>query len=87
MQKKLKDIVPSLDVFIDHIEYVVKLIGIDYVGIGTDYDGLDCLPKGWMDCLDHIKITESLDHRGYSSLEIEKIMGKNLLRVIGLVSN
>jgi len=87
LQKKLKDIVPSLDVFIDHIEYVIKLIGIDYVGIGTDYDGLDCLPKGWMDCLDHIKITESLDHRGYSSLEIEKIMGKNLLRVISLVSS
>ena len=87
LQKKLKDIVPSLDVFIDHIEYVIKLIGIDYVGIGSDYDGLDCLPQGWMDCLDHIKISESLDKRGYSMSEIEKVMGENLLRVMYLNSN
>ena len=44
LQKKLNHITPSIEVFIDHIEYVVKLIGIDYVGIGSDYDGLDCLP-------------------------------------------
>ena len=37
----------------------INLIGIDYVGIGSDYDGLDCLPNGWMDCLDHIKIAGS----------------------------
>ena len=55
--------------FIDHIEYVINLIGIDYVGIGSDYDGLDCLPNGWMDCMDHIKIAEfDLDKRGYSML-------------------
>ena len=58
-------LVLSLDVLIDHIEYVIKLIGIDYVGIGSDYDGLDCLPQGWMDCLDHIKISESLEVNQY----------------------
>ena len=82
LQKLLKDIVPSIDIFINHIEYVVNLIGIDYVAIGSDYDGLDCLPYGWMDCKDHIKITEQLDKRGYSSEDIEKIMGKNFLRVL-----
>ena len=82
LQKLLKDIVPSLDIFIDHIEYIVNLIGIDYVGIGSDYDGLDCLPFGWIDCMDHIKISEFLDKRGYSNLDIEKIMGKNFLRVL-----
>ncbi len=82
LQKQLKDIVPSLDLFIDHIEYVVNLIGIDYVGIGSDYDGLDCLPHGWMDCLDHQKISEHLDKRGYSNKNIEKIMGNNFLRVL-----
>ena len=82
LQKKLTEIVPSLDLFIDHIEYIIKLIGIDYVAIGSDYDGLDCLPKGWNSCLDHIKISESLDQKGYSFLEIEKIMGKNFLRLL-----
>jgi len=82
LQKLLKDIVPSLDTFIDHIEYVVNLIGVDFVGIGSDYDGLDCLPRGWMNCMDHIKIVECLDRRGYNYLDIEKIMGKNLLRVL-----
>tara|TARA_Y100000590_G_scaffold368520_1_gene429236 strand:- start:1310 stop:2395 length:1086 start_codon:yes stop_codon:yes gene_type:complete len=87
LQKKLKNIVPSFEIFIDHIEYVIKLIGIDYVGVGSDYDGLDCLPKGWKDCLDHIKISELLDKRGYSNYEIEKIMGKNFLRVMEAVTH
>lgn len=82
LQKLLKDIVPSLDIFIDHIQYVINLIGIDYVGIGSDYDGLDCLPRGWIDCMDHIKIAERLDNRGYSPQDIEKVMGQNFLRVL-----
>ena len=82
LQKLLKDIVPKLDVFIDHIDYIVKFIGIDFVGIGSDYDGLDCLPHGWMDCGDHIKIAENLDRRGYSTSDIEKVMGKNFLRIL-----
>ena len=87
LQKKLNDIVPLLDIFIDHIEYIIKLIGVDYVGIGSDYDGLDCLPQGWKDCLDHIKIAEALENRGYSTADIEKVMGQNILRVLDLVAN
>ena len=82
LQKKLSEICPDISVFIDHIEYITKMIGIDYVGIGSDYDGLDCLPKNWNDCMDHMKITEELDKRGYSTDEIEKIMGQNILRVL-----
>ena len=70
-----------LSVFIDHIDYVVKLVGIDYVGIGSDYDGLNCLPKEMTDCQDHILIAKTLEHRGYKISEIEKIMGLNFLRV------
>ena len=81
MQKKLKSICPSIEVFIDHIEYIIKLIGIDYVGIGSDYDGLNCLPKEMTDCRDHILIAHALEHRGYKNSEIEKIMGLNFLRV------
>jgi len=87
LQKKLQEIVPVLDVFIDHIEYIIKLAGIDYVGIGSDYDGLDCLPKGLIDCRDHIKIIQKLDSRGHSSKNIEKIMGLNILRVFQEVKN
>ena len=82
MQKKFNSITPKIDVFIDHIDYVVKLVGIDYVGIGSDYDGLDCLPHNWKDCEDHILIVEKLDSRGYKHKEIEKVMGNNILRVL-----
>ena len=63
LQKELQSIAPSIDIFIDHIEYIIKLAGIDYVAIGCDYDGLDCLPKEMTDCRDHIKIINSLEKR------------------------
>jgi len=81
-QKKLSSVCPDIDIFLDHMEYIIKLAGIDYVGVGSDYDGLDCLPKGWNDCRDHIKIAQRLESRGYSQVEIEKVMGKNILRVL-----
>ncbi len=81
-QKQLASICPSIDIYIDHMEYIIKLIGIDFVGVGSDYDGLDCLPKEWKDCRDHIKIAEKLDSRGYNKEEIDKVMGKNILRVL-----
>ena len=87
LQKTLQSIAPSIETFIDHIEYIIKLVGIDFVGIGSDYDGLDCLPKEMTDCRDHIKIINSLEQRGYSERDIEKIMGLNLLRVVEAVKN
>ncbi len=81
-QKQLADVCPDIDIFINHVEYIIKLIGIDYVGVGSDYDGLDCLPNGWKDCSDHFKIAERLESRGYNQEEIEKVMGKNILRVL-----
>ncbi len=87
LQKELQSITPSIEIFIDHIEYIIKLAGIDYVAIGSDYDGLDCLPKEMTDCRDHIKILKNLDQRGYSERDIEKVMGLNLLRVIEAVKN
>ena len=87
LQKELQCIVPSIDIFKDHIEYIIKLAGIDCVAIGCDYDGLDCLPKELKDCCDHIKIAELLEQRGYSEKDIEKVMGLNLLRVVEAVKN
>ena len=82
LQKKLSEVCPNISVFVDHIEYIIKMIGIDYVGIGSDYDGLDCLPKDWHDCMNHMIIAEELDKRKYSTDSIEKIMGQNILRVL-----
>ena len=81
MQEKLKSIAPDIGKFIDHIDYIVKLIGVDYVGIGSDYDGIDCLPKQFTDCRDHLLIPKELKKRGYSDIDIEKIMGLNFLRI------
>ena len=56
-------------------------MGVDYVGIGSDYDGVDCLPKGLKDCTDHMLIAKELESRKFSFSDIEKIMGLNFLRI------
>lgn len=65
---------------VDHIDYVVDLIGIDYVGIGTDFDGGGGV-DGCDDVSDMPNITEELVRRGYSDEDIQKIWGGNLMRV------
>jgi microsomal dipeptidase-like Zn-dependent dipeptidase len=66
---------------VNHIDYVVKLVGIDYVGIGSDFDGGETLPD--LKAVSEIpKITIELLRRGYSEEDIAKIWGGNLIRVI-----
>jgi len=65
---------------VDHIDYVVELIGVDYVGIGTDFDGGGGV-DGCDDVSDMPNITEELVRRGYSEEDIRKIWGGNLMRV------
>ena len=81
LQKKLKTVSPKLGIFINHVEYIIQLVGVDYVGIGSDYDGIDCLPKEFTDCTDHMLIVDELKSRGYSNTDIEKVMGLNFLRI------
>ena len=71
---------PDIDDFIDHIDYVVDLIGIDYVGISSDFGGGGGI-SGWMDASETKLLTRKLKERGYSPKEIEKIWGGNILRV------
>lgn len=71
----------TLSDFVDHIDYVVKLIGIDYVGIGSDFDGGGGL-IGIRGSNDMINITVQLLDRGYSEEDIAKIWGGNFLRVM-----
>jgi len=72
---------PPLSMLIDHIEYIVKLVGVDYVGLGSDFDGIDSAPQGLDGVEDYPKITKALVLRGYSSKDIRKILGENFLRV------
>lgn len=66
----------------DHIDHVVKLAGVDYVGFGSDYDGVgDSLPTGLKDVGDYPNLLAELLDRGYSESDIEKICSGNLFRV------
>lgn len=72
----------TLDTVLDHIDHVVKLVGIDYVGIGSDYDGVgDSLPIGLKDVASYPNLIDGLLKRGYSEADIDKILSGNLLRV------
>ncbi|WP_461787921.1 dipeptidase [Pedobacter sp.] len=73
---------PRIDRVIDHIDYVVKLIGVDHVGIGADFDGAESFPKGMDSVADYPKITEALLKRGYSEADVQKIMGGNFVRLL-----
>jgi len=65
---------------VDHIDHVVKLVGVDYVGIGTDFDGGGGV-LGCNDVSEMVNVTVELLRRGYSEKDIEKIWGKNFFRV------
>jgi membrane dipeptidase/D-alanyl-D-alanine dipeptidase len=75
--------IPQVNVadFVDHIDYMVKLIGIDHVGISSDFDGGGGV-DGWNDASETFNVTLELVKRGYSDADIEKMWGGNLLRVL-----
>jgi len=72
------------DAVLDQIDYAVKLVGIDHVGIGSDFDGVDGeLPVELKSVADYPNLVEGLQKRGYKDADIRKILGGNLLRVWG----
>ena len=72
-----------MDTIIQHINHVRDLVGIDHVGIGSDYDGVgDSLPDGLKDVSTYPNLIEGLLKAGYSEADIVKIMSGNLLRVL-----
>lgn len=79
----LKDKVPPVSVsdFVDHIDYIKNKIGIDHVGISSDFDGGGGI-EGWSNASESLNVTKELVKRGYTKEEIEKIWGGNLLRVM-----
>lgn len=73
--------VTKIDAVLDQVDYAVKLIGIDHVGIGSDFDGVDGeLPDGLRTTADYPNLVAGLQARGYSDADIGKILGGNLLR-------
>jgi len=76
----------TLDMLMQHFEYAIKVAGIDHVGIGSDFDGVDgMLPPGMEDVTKLPTITYELLRRGYSEKDVRKVLGENLLRVMGEV--
>ena len=73
---------PPLSMLMDHIDYIVNLVGIDYVGLGSDFDGINLTPQQLDDVTTYPLITKALVEKGYSEKEIVKILGSNFLRVL-----
>lgn len=71
----------SVEDVADHIDHVVRLVGIDYVGLGSDFEGVDHLPENLKSVADYPNLIYELLKRGYSDLDIEKICSGNILRV------
>ncbi len=70
-----------IDLAIDHIDHFVKLIGVNHVGLGADFDGAESFPQGLNSVADYPLVTKGLIKRGYSKKDIEKILGLNFYRV------
>jgi membrane dipeptidase len=77
---------PDYKVIADHIDHAVKVGGIDHVGLGSDFDGIDASPQGMEDVSKLPNLVEELARRGYSEQDLEKILGGNVLRVMRQVA-
>ena len=72
----------SLARIVDHIDYIVRLVGIDHVGVGSDFDGTQAVPSDLASVADFPHLTAELLRRGYSEADVDKILGGNMLRVM-----
>jgi membrane dipeptidase len=72
----------SVHTVVDHIEHIIKVAGVDHVGLGSDFDGINSVPKQLEDVSCYPYITQELLNRGYGKEDILKILGGNLLRVL-----
>ncbi len=80
-KSEIDNVRPPLTMLIDHLDHIVKLIGVDHVGLGSDFDGINSSPRELNEVSDMPLITEELVKRGYSKKDIRKILGENFIRV------
>jgi membrane dipeptidase len=71
---------------VDHIDYIVKLVGVDHVGVGSDFDGIQAVPHDLSTVADFPNLTAELLRRGYTATDVHKILGGNILRVLEAVT-
>jgi membrane dipeptidase len=67
---------------VDHIDHIVKLVGVEHVGIGSDFDGVQITTSDLATVADLPNLTKELVRRGYSESDVSKILGGNMLRVM-----
>ncbi len=87
--EELRKSLPRVDVktVVDHIDHVVKITGkTDFVGLGSDFDGIDSTPVGLENVGNMANLTAELVKRGYKDADIKKILGDNFLRVFRRVT-
>ena len=72
----------SVHTVVDHIEHIIKVAGVEHVGLGSDFDGINSVPNQLEDVSCYPYITQELLNRGYGKDDIVKILGGNLLRVL-----
>jgi membrane dipeptidase len=83
MEEYLKRLPPVyVSRIVDHIDHIVKLVGIDHVGIGSDFDGVQAVPADMQSVADLPNLSKELVKRGYSEADVAKILGGNMLRVM-----
>ena len=76
---------PALSVLLDHFDHIAKVAGVDHVGIGSDFDGIEVTPQQMEDVTMLPRIAQGLLDRGYSDEDVKKILGGNMLRVMKIV--
>jgi membrane dipeptidase len=81
LRQQLASLNINVATVVDHMDHIVKLVGPDHVGLGSDFDGVFGLPQGLSDCSMVPNITRELVARGYSQTDIEKILGGNFMRI------
>ncbi len=78
---EVKSMRAPFHLLLDHLDYIVKLVGVDHVGMGSDFDGISFPPQQLDDVTAYPLITKALLERGYSKTDIQKILGGNFIRV------
>ena len=77
---------PSYKRIVDHIDHVVALVGIDHVGLGSDFDGIEVTPEGMEDISKFSLVFDEMRRRGYTEEDLEKVAGGNFFRVFDQVT-
>ena len=79
--REKRSIAPTINNVVDHIEYIANLVGVEHVGLGSDWDGVELMPTGLEDVTKLPFITKKLLDRGFSVRDVQKILGDNFKRV------